>query len=133
MDTQLPPDLVLVDHCLGLMRELENALRKTGAAIVAADLRDMERQSARQREICAAIGELHEHMRKGVASSGETREVSRYREEEWRAALNRVWNLNRVQAGLVRRGRRTVDIFCRVLASSAATYTPPAPAATWKK
>jgi len=43
------------------------------------------------------------------------------------AVETKVLQLNRAYAAWLRRARRTVDIFCRVLAHSAITYPPPSP------
>ena len=54
---------------------------------------------------------------------------NRVRREELAEVERKVAQLNRRYDALLRRARRTVDIFCRVLANSALTYPPPRPEA----
>jgi hypothetical protein len=135
------------EHCSGheackprvdLWRELAHSLEQAHAAVVRSDLPEIRRQTACQQELCVKLRQLpvepgrvqaqglHGGLPPPVADCGdvlrgELAEVER-----------RVAHLNRRYEALLRRARRTVDIFCRVLANSALTYPPPrAEAATF--
>lgn len=138
--------LQLLERRLALMRELASSLRQAEAAVVGSDVASLDRHRVRQQQLCAALGQLDteaRHLRLCAApenvpaverswipapGSG----VPPHIQQRWNAlALEltkteaQVRHLNRVYGALLRRARRTVEIFCRVLASSAITYVPP--------
>jgi hypothetical protein len=138
--------LKLQEGRLGLMRELADSLEQVQTAVVRSNLAEITGHTARQRELCEAMRQLKsEGLRflPGAATAGESpTQKFRSRLPEGAAApsLQRRWNavaeelseieirvgqLNRVYGALLRRARRTVDILCRVVASSAITYGPP--------
>ncbi len=124
-DRELPsselPDFHALDRRLGLMRELTSVIEQANTAVMKSDLRGIERLTARQRELCNVLRAVEaQTMFQGCHSQRQSILV-----DELVVAAKQVRDLNREHAALLRRARRTVDIFCRVLASSAVTYSPP--------
>jgi len=115
---------------VALMGELADSLERAQAAVLQSDVAEMTRQSERQRKLCADLSRLQaesSQLPQGAATADQHGVLGRDLGEEWTQARLRVARLNRAYGALLRRARRTVDIFCRVLASSAITYGPPAP------
>ncbi len=124
-----------------LLRQLAVSLEHACEAVRTSDVRALKAEVASQRALCGAIAEC-------IGESGCVGSVSAKPAEQFRswAALKanasartntiegqleeielRVAQLNQEYAALLRRARRTVDIFCRLLAQSPITYSPPAP------
>ena len=130
---------------LGLLRELADSLKEAQAAVLRSDLGRLPMLTARQSEICGKYHQIATAPQQVPAQpkpAGE--EDSNHAEsadggQRWRALTAEVarmereaLELNRAYAALLRRARRTVDIFCRALASSSLTYGPPTQsAASW--
>jgi len=132
---------------LDLMRELAHSLALAQAAVVRSDLREMQCQTAEQQRLCEQLSQLGppasptefplaKHA--PAAQPGWTRlpegAASPLAGERWGALLKeltqvelQVAGLNRAYGALLRRASRTVEIFCRVLATSGVTYAPPQP------
>ncbi|MBZ5572845.1 MAG: hypothetical protein LAO09_13320 [Acidobacteriia bacterium] len=129
---------------LDLMRELAHSLALAQAAVVRSDLRDMQCQTAQQQRLCEQLSQLGQlasptefsaARRAPAALAGWTRcegAASALAGERWGALLEeltqvelQVAGLNRAYGALLRRASRTVEIFCRVLATSGVTYGPP--------
>ena len=113
--------------CVRSLEELGDSLERAHAAVVGSDLAEIRRQTARQEELC---GKLSRFRRESAAASAstipsETRAGKVVMPEDLAAVESRVADLNRRYEALLRRARRTVDIFCRILANSALTYPPP--------
>jgi hypothetical protein len=102
-----------------LLRQLVDSLLRAHAAVVHSDLMEMMRQTTYQKELCARLRLLAQSPVTGK-NDANLEELKKLHEEA--AALNRKYGV------LLRRARRTVDIFCRVLATSL-TYPPPRNAA----
>jgi hypothetical protein len=104
-----------VPHCGGqrrvLIRELAQSLAQSQRALLAFDLADFESQTVQQAELCCALARL------AGAEESSLAELARV-ESDLRSQV-------RLYAAVLRRARRTVEVFCRVLASSGATYTVP--------
>jgi hypothetical protein len=96
---------------LALVSELSESLGKSQTALLSFDLAKFESQTVRQAQLCCELVRLPEA--KNIASA-----------ELLKAEADLRYRL-RVYAALLRRARRTVEIFCRVLASSGVTYAPP--------
>jgi flagellar biosynthesis/type III secretory pathway chaperone len=124
LDRELPgselPDFSAFERRLGQMRELAGVIEQAQVAVVMRDLRGIERLTARQQELCNLLRAREAQTTFGCHSQRQS--VS---PDELVAAAKQVRDLNRAHAALLRRVRRTVNIFCRVLASSAVTYAPP--------
>jgi hypothetical protein len=103
---------------LRLLHELAASLEGARAAVLRSDLAGLNSQTLRQREICEALRQFK------VTPSGAGDRQDRLRREAADMEA-RVLQLNREYAALLARARRTVDIFCRLLASSNLTYLPP--------
>lgn len=126
------------------MRELANSLEQVQTAVVRSDLGGINGHTVRQRELCESLrqqetellgfrnpmeytspkpnlwAQLPEH-----AVSAQVRERWQTLTRELTEVEMQVSQLNRVYGALLRRAQRTLQIFMRLLASSANTYTPP--------
>jgi len=113
-------DLASLPQRLELMRQLAGALRRSNNAICQSDLVQFICNVTCQKHVCSALRHAvaQNTTRETMNDAAVIDEVLKIRDE--------LRCLNQVQAALIRRGRRTVDIFCRVLANSGATYLPPA-------
>jgi hypothetical protein len=135
-----------MEQRLSLMSQLADALEQAQAAVLARDLNELGLQTGRQQELCAALCRLanrdsHEtakrHAGVGRVAAGRSGRwivlpdgvISHQMRSRWEdlgrklASLEtQVEHLNRVHAGLLRRARRTLDIFSRALVSTALTY-----------
>jgi flagellar biosynthesis/type III secretory pathway chaperone len=148
MDQVLTTSFELLERRLALMRDLAGSLERAQSAVVLSDLPGMDGHTARQGEICKALrlleAEALQHPACTAISSGSrSRKVGMQLPEDavsplvrqrWKRLAQdltqveiRVRQLNQVYGALLRRARRTVQIFNRVLASSATTYAPPKP------
>lgn len=118
MKQEFPPAHQPLEQRLTWLRELAGSLESARAAVLHSDLTELRLQTARQRELCAGLRQLNPN----TSSAG----------ERWHHLLQeasqlemQVARLNREYRFLLAHARRTVDIFCRVLANSDATYLPP--------
>ena len=144
MDQELKPSFELLERRVALMRELANSLEQVQTAVVHSDLRGIDGHTVRQQELCESLRQLErealgfrtpveDQSRKlnlwaqlpGDAVSSQVRERWQTLAQELTQVEMRVSQLNRVYGALLRRAQRTLQIFMRVLASSANTYTPP--------
>jgi hypothetical protein len=105
---------------LALLRALADSLEEAQAALTTTAPGILDQHTARQRELCRRLRALATGLPDGAKDwthdglANDLQETAR-----------RVANLSRKYAALLRRRRRTVDIFCRVLASSGTTYPEP--------
>jgi len=146
MDKDPSPVNELLERRVSLMHELAASLELAQAAILHSDAGRLSVQTQRQQELCEHLRGLVPELAPGQASQAAraARSVARTQlpgtealnpaRQRQRALLiegleieTRVADLNRAYGSLLRRARRTVDIFCRVLANSGVTYHPPAP------
>ena len=121
---------------LALLQELAQSLSCAQLAIVRSDFGEIKTQTARQLDLCLRL-RAHGVPPPDLLNTQKSRRETETRDRpgECSDALAkqlgemeiRVARLNRSYAALLRRARRTVDIFCRVLTDSAATYAPPLP------
>jgi hypothetical protein len=146
MVRELSPCCELLERRLALMRGLANSLKQVQAAVVHSDLGGIEGHTLRQRELCDALRQLEAEALAGSPQNpmgGERRKqkswagsaqdaVSPPVRQRWEALDQelievemKVSQLNRVYGALLRRAQRTLQIFMRLRASSANTYTPP--------
>jgi len=143
MDQDPSPVDELLERRVGLMRELAASLERAQAAILHSDAGQLAAQTMRQQELCEELRRLVPELASGPVFSvaNVARSVVRTHlagtlhpaRQRQRALLTellkietQVADLNRSYGALLRRARRTVDIFCRVLANSGVTYLPPA-------
>jgi hypothetical protein len=125
------------------MHELAASLERAQAAILHTDASQLSAQTKRQQELCEELRRLAPESVPGKAFPLAEAVRSFARKPDiavLHPAIQRrqvlavelaqveaqVANLNRAYGSLLRRARRTVDIFCRVLANSGVTYLPPA-------
>jgi hypothetical protein len=134
MDQELSSLNGLLERRLRLMRELADSLERAQAAVLESDPGQVSAQTTRQRELCAELRRLASELTpeqvpspvKDTAGFMPARARRRALLIELAEVEPQVACLNRAYDALLRRARRTVDIFCRVLANSGATYIPPA-------
>jgi hypothetical protein len=145
MDQDSSPVDVLLERRVGLMRELAVSLERAQTAILHSDARQLADETTRQREVCEELRRLASELAAGpappvtkavhsvlrthlpdTAALHPARQRQRALLTELLEIETRVADLNRSYGALLRRARRTVDIFCRVLANSGVTYPPPA-------
>ncbi|HXZ32746.1 MAG TPA: hypothetical protein VEH30_10730 [Terriglobales bacterium] len=124
---------------IGLMRELADSLERAQAAVLGSHIAQLRAQTKRQRELCEQWRLVSEIAPGRISSTPAGRNVANSHDadigpagERQRALLldlaevvSRLSHLNRAYGALLRRARRTVDIFCRVLENSGVTYTHP--------
>jgi flagellar FlgN protein len=144
MDEQFNPSFERLQRRLVLMQELANSLQQVQSAVVGLDLSAINDHTLHQRELCDALRQIESEAPGMQSSSGGTLRkrnhwaqlpqgaVAAEVRERWQTLSEeliqlelRVSQLNRVYGALLRRAQRTLQIFMRVLASSANTYTPP--------
>ena len=105
------------------LEELGDSLKRAHAAVVGSDLAEIRRQTARQEELCGKLRRFRRDPPAVIPARARAPDVAML--EKLAAVESRVADLNRRYEALLRRARRTVDIFCRILANSALTYPPP--------
>jgi hypothetical protein len=110
----------LLTQRLGLLRALAESLNHAQAALATITPEKLDRHTAHQRELCRQLRSLSTGFR-DESSAAIPAGLANHVQETAR----RVADLNRRYAALLRRRRRTVDIFCRVLATSGITYPAP--------
>jgi len=144
MDQELNPSFELLERRLALMRGLATSLEQVQTAVVRSDLRGIDGHTLRQRELCESLRQLEsealgfrnasegQHQKVNIGAQLPEDAVSPQVRERWQTLSRelsqvemRVGQLNRVYGALLRRAQRTLQIFMRVLASSANTYAPP--------
>jgi hypothetical protein len=107
---------------LELLRQLAGSLDLSQAALATTTPAKLDHHTARQQELCRELRALAH----GFPDEAQAQTPSRLADDLQETA-RRVRDLNRKYAALLRRRQRTVDIFCRVLASSGTTYPAPKP------
>ncbi len=148
MDQELTTSFELLERRLASMRELASSLEQVQSAVVRSDAPGIDSHTVRQGEICEALRQLESEALQHppcAAIAGKSRDqkagmqlpedaVSPLVQQRWKTLAQeliqveiRVSQLNQVYGALLRRARRTVQIFNRVLESSAITYAPPKP------
>jgi hypothetical protein len=146
MDRNLTTSFELLELRLALMRDLAGSLQQVQTAVVRSDRREIDRHTTRQRELCESLRQIESEALRTAprkATAGESRKheawmqlpegaVSPELGQRWKNLAQeltevelQVGQLNRVYAALLRRAQCTVQIFMRVLASSANTYARP--------
>jgi hypothetical protein len=113
---------------IALLYELAAAFEDAQPAMVRCDIQKIQQHAARQHQLCRALLRLHENGPQAPAA-GRAQQDEDLLALELEAMQARVRHLGRVQAALLRRSRRAMQIFARLLASSAVTYAPPAASA----
>lgn len=110
----------LLQRRLALLQELADSLELSPALLATASPEKLDQQTAQQLEMCRQLRALCP----GLAGQTQTPIDARLA-NDLQVIAKRVGDLNRLYAALLRRRRRTVDIFCRVLATSGTTYPAP--------
>jgi hypothetical protein len=119
MEIPLRSTLPRREQQLALLREMAGSLSQAKAAVLSSDLAEFESQTARQRSLCQQWNALLAHP--APDAGGDLL-------PELTMAASEVRQRLRLHSALLRRARRTNGIFCRVLATSGATYVvPPCP------
>jgi hypothetical protein len=142
MDQTLASENELLERRLTLMRELASSLERAYAAVAKADLGAMSSETANEETLCEQLCQIIPRLPQSLSTATEARKTRTGPEqlpegpssacERWSILLRhlkdvetRIAQLNRAYGALLRRARRTVDIFCRVLAHSGITYPSP--------
>jgi hypothetical protein len=112
----------LLAQRLALLGALADSLEEAQAALTTATPAKLDQHTARQRELCRQLCVLASGIPDGAQAQMHSGLAN-----DLQVTAQRVAALNRKYAALLRRRRRTVDIFCRVLASSGTTYPAPKP------
>lgn len=110
----------LISQRLVLLRQLAGSLEPAQAVLATTTTAKLDLHTARQQELCRELRALALRLPDGSRAQTPSRLA-----DDVQVAARQVADLNRKYAALLRRSRRTVDIFCRVLASSGTTYPPP--------
>lgn len=141
MDENLSSANELVERQVRLMQELAGSLERAQAALLNSDVAQLGDQTILQQRLCEELQQLAGKVALKPlfraplippAHHADNATLERFAQRqrslltELREIGRRVEGLNRDYSALLRRARRTVDIFCRVLASSGITYLPPA-------
>lgn len=100
---------------LGLMRELAGALAQAQAALLASDGEELQIQTERERTLCRTLQSF----------PPEATNPRRQCSQELRELGLQIRDLNLVQAALLRRARRSLEILACLRARCAPTYTAP--------
>lgn len=119
MEQITTPYRAALEHRLELMKRLANSLEQAAGALLQPDLARLHVLSSEQQQICREL--------LGENSQPSRDEWSQCRHEllrEIRQAEAAVHKLNKVYGALLRRSRRTLDIFARAVLSSQPTYAP---------
>lgn len=120
MDVEQSSLAELLEHRLILMYELARSLERSHAAVLQSDIEQICAQTFQQQRICS---ELHRIGRtEGAGKVCKHPQLA----AKLRQIENEITRLNLIYAALLRRARRTLDIFCRVLKNSDITYVAPA-------
>ena len=139
MDQALSSTNEALEKQIMLLRELVGSLERAQAAVLSSDAGYLNIQTLKQHALCGELRRwgsepplLASSHAQLVASTEAAATPMDPLAEHPRSLLaelgelgKRAERLNREYAALLRRARRTVDIFCRVLASSGITYVPP--------
>jgi hypothetical protein len=112
----------ILEQRLALLSSLAASLEQARQSILQPNLENLKRETARQQEVCARLQTLPAAIRPWPSLPAAERTV-RLKQEIQQAEIQ-IAHLNVAYNALLKRARRTVDIFCRVLAS-ALTYSPP--------
>ena len=141
MDENLSSANEFLGRQVALMRELAGSLERAHAAILNSDMAQIVAQTVLQQRLCAewqqAAGKVSpkpsfQEQMATPAHHADAATLDPFAERHRRLLAElgetgkHVEGLNRNYSALLRRARRTVDIFCRVLANSGVTYLPPA-------
>lgn len=105
---------------LALLRQLAGSFELAQGALATTTPANLDHHTARQQELCRELQALAAEFVGGAQAPALSRLANDLQE-----TTRRVANLSRLYGALLRRRRRTVDIFCRVLASSGTTYPAP--------
>lgn len=134
----------LLERQVALLHELAGSLERAQAAVLNSDVAQIGVQTILQQRLCGELRQLAGELslkpsppdRRGSAvrrADAATLHPVVERQHSLLAELREIGKhvegLNRDYSALLRRARRTIDIFCRVLRNSGITYLPPAPQA----
>jgi len=112
------------------LRELAASLERAQKAVVRFDAGQLSLETARQQVLCTELRQLYVGPTTGNSDDQLAEPASRSPEtllglgSEIQRVEGEVFRLNALYKELLRRSRRTVDIFCRILAYSGNTYKP---------
>jgi hypothetical protein len=105
------------DTELQLLHRLEDGLQRLQHALLQPDAKEILALSADQQELCVTL--------KTLFLEDKAHDQIHILAPEVKRAFDRVLHLNRVNAALLQRSRRSLEILSCLLTSLAATYTVP--------
>ena len=114
-----------------LMNSLHDAIVNSRPSLLNHDLVAFEVHSDHQAALCRELQFLQENIRQSPASGGAAADpatIELLKQAE--AARVRLRTANLVQASLLRRTRRSTNVFMNILANAAPLYRPPGSART---
>ena len=132
-----PSEKQSIQHRIQVLSELAGSLEQAQRALLQSNLEELRGHTTRQHELCHLLGEISGEASRqaiclGLVNDGSGGQMAASARERWnalgeqlQAIERRVAQLNYSYGALLRRARRTVDIFCRVLTNSGVTYAPP--------
>jgi hypothetical protein len=142
MSTEISSDLPGQEPRLRFMRDLASALAQAQAALLALDVDTLEVQNGRQLALCDGLGRIEATSAKHNQDAGIATELSSLLVPsappspppassaadalELRRLALQVRNLNQVQAALLRRAARSLEILAALHTRYALTYASPA-------
>jgi len=119
-----PSPFATVAPPLDLLAALADSLEQAYLDLMSATPAELDRHTVRQMELCRHLPT--------PGANASSPQFPPALASDLQIHLARVARANRKYAALLRRRRRTVDIFCRVLVSSGTTYPAPKTAASPK-
>lgn len=146
MDREIQQFFELLSRRLASLHLLAADLESAREALVNMDLNGIHEHNTYQENACKEIGFLNQQLetnwkrlsgeaQSGDEGSGDVTLTQRWKPEEKERlgsllgemdiAQKKVRGLNRVQAGLLRRSRRSVNVLMNFMANYSATYEPP--------
>ena len=126
MEAEISSVIERVTVRLSILHDLVDAFLRAQSAIGLFDLQNMEAHIARQRQLCHVLMALNDSVSEQSPPDAGRDALKRWHtlSRELKQTELHVLHLGRVQAALLRRTRRGLDLFSRLLASTALTYTP---------
>ncbi len=122
--------LQLIERRIEMLRLLAAALRQSHQAIAELNLAGIYEATLQQENLCAGIRFLDRELKAAEGFCSPDTEQFQHWVRQLGAAEAEVRHLNRIQAGLIRRSRRSVNVMVNFLANYSSTYEAPAPRTT---
>ncbi len=127
MEQQPSPAFEQREKRVLLLRELISSFQKAQRSIVLADLKGMEKHLNDQHKLCLALLALGDSKAEKISSDASATTRTRWNNltQDLQELERRAHHLGKVQAALLQRSRRAQELMARLVATTAATYSPP--------